>query len=388
VPARKILHVIPSVGALRGGPSVLVHALGRSLSRAGVETHIATTDDNGPDRLPVLLEVPVVQEGVTYWYFRRQTRFYTFSWPLAVWLARYISEFDLVHIHALFSFAALPAAFSALRRGVPYIVRPLGTLNEWGMKNRRPLLKRLSFRMIERRILEHAALVHYTSEQERAEACELGVAAPSTVIPNALPDGSGTCAPGQFRARYPELAGRRIILFLSRLDSKKGLELLLPAFAKVQREVADVALVLAGSGEAEFVNRLKAEAVSLGVASDVHWTGFLGGQEKWAALADADLFVLPSHSENFGIAVLEAMAARTPVVVSDQVGIHREITEAGAGLSVCCEVAPLAATIIELLNDPARSRSMGRNAERLARESYSAEAVTQKLVQMYNGVAS
>src|SRR2546422_889665 len=100
---------------LRGGPSVLVRTLASGLSRAGIETHIATTDDNGPERLRVPLGVPVVQEGVTYWYFSRQTRFYTFSWPLAHWLARHIPEFDLVHIHALFSFAALPAAFWANR---------------------------------------------------------------------------------------------------------------------------------------------------------------------------------------------------------------------------------------------------------------------------------
>jgi glycosyltransferase involved in cell wall biosynthesis len=388
VPVRKILHVIPSVGTLRGGPSVLVHALARGLSRAGIEAHIATTDDNGPGRLPVACGVPVVREGVTYWYFRRQARFYTFSWPLAAWLARHVSEFDLVHIHALFSFASLPAAFWARRRGVPYIVRPLGTLNEWGMKNRRPWLKKLSFRMLESRILKHAALVHYTSEQERLEASKLQVTTASEIIPNVLPDPSRTRAAGQFRARHPELAGRRIILFLSRLDTKKGLELLLPAFARVRRELPAAALVLAGNGDPEFVNRLKADAASLGIASDVLWVGFLSGEDKWAALADADLFVLPSHSENFGIAVLEAMAAGTPVVVSDQVGIHREITEAGAGLTVSCEVTPLAETLLELLSDPARSRSMGLNGERLAQESYSQEAVTRKLVQVYNGVAN
>ena len=364
----------------------MVQTLARSLSRSGIETHIATTDDNGPEQLEVPRGVPIVEDGVTYWYFRRQTRFYTFSWPLSAWLKRHIPEFDLVHIHALFSFAALPAAFWASRSGVPYIVRPLGTLNEWGMKNRRPWLKNLSFRLLESRILKHAALVHYTSEQERLEAGKLQVTAASEIIPNALPDHSDACVAGQFRARHPELEGRRIILFLSRLDTKKGLELLLQAFAKVRQESPNAFLVLAGNGEPEFVGRLKAQAASLGIEFDVLWAGFLTGEEKWAALTDADLFVLPSHSENFGIAVLEAMAAGTPVVVSDQVGIHREVAQAKAGLIVSCDAAHLADTLLQLLNNTALRWSMGLNGKRLAQNEYSPDAVTRKLVSVYNGI--
>jgi glycosyltransferase involved in cell wall biosynthesis len=385
---RKILHVIPSVGTLRGGPSVMVRTLACGLSRMGLETHIATTNDNGPERLQVPLGVPIVKEGVTYWYFPRQIRFYTFSWPLSAWLARHVQEFDLVHIHALFSFATLAAAFWARRHGVPYIVRPLGTLNEWGMRNRRPWLKRMSFRVLENRILKHAALVHYTSEQERTEAGKLQVTTASEIIPNALPEHTHSCIPGQFRLRHPELEGRRIILFLSRLDTKKGLDLLLPAFAQVRTKLPDVSLVLAGNGSPEFVSRLKEEAVSLGVESDVLWTGFLAGDDKYAALADAELFVLPSHSENFGIAVVEAMAAGTPVIVSDQVGIHREIAAAMAGLVVSCDVTRLADSLLQLLNHPAESRSMGLNGKRLAQKNYSSEAVTRKLVEAYNGVAN
>src|SRR5438874_336100 len=114
----------------------MVRTLARGLSREGIETHVATTDDNGPGRLNVRCCEPVLQDGVTYWYFPRQTRFYTFSWPLSTWLANHVSEFDVVHIHALFSYATIPAAFWASRQGIPYIVRPLGTLSEWGMKNR------------------------------------------------------------------------------------------------------------------------------------------------------------------------------------------------------------------------------------------------------------
>src|SRR5438094_7185575 len=192
----RILHVIPSVGGFRGGPSTMVRDLASALSRQGIETHVATTDDNGPETLQVRCGVPVMQNGATYWYFPRQTRFYTVSWPLTTWLGSHVSEFDVLHIHALFSFSTLPAAFWANRRRVPYIVRPLGTLSEWGMKNRRAWLKILSFRLIESWILKHAALVHYTSDQERVEAEQLHVTTAAAIIPNALPDASNKAVAG------------------------------------------------------------------------------------------------------------------------------------------------------------------------------------------------
>jgi glycosyltransferase involved in cell wall biosynthesis len=365
----------------------MVRQLAGSLARLGIETHVATTDDNGPEKLDVRYGEPVVQDGVTYWYFPRQLRFYTFSWPLSVWLSTHVSDFDLLHIHALFSFAAIPASYWATRRGVPYIVRPLGTLNEWGMTHRRPWLKRASFRLLESRILKHAALVHYTSDQERHEATTLGVAGASAVIPNGLPD-SSTCLSGAFRRRYPQLHKRRIILFLSRLDQKKGLDLLLRAFADLRRKAPDAILVIAGGGRDDFTQELKAEARTLGIGEDVLWTGFLTGEDKQAAFADAVMYVLPSHSENFGIAVAEAMAAGLPVVVSNQVGIHNDIAEAAAGLVVRCEVGDLAQTMLRLLNDPALGVSMGRKGKNLVANKYSQDAVTVEVLDIYNRIAS
>jgi glycosyltransferase involved in cell wall biosynthesis len=384
----KILHVIPSVGALRGGPSAMVRNLARDLSQQGIDTHVATTDDNGPQRLDVPWGVPVVEHGVTYWYFPRQTRLYSFSWPLGAWLAKHVADFDLLHIHALFSYASLPAAFWAHRLNVPYVVRPLGTLNEWGMQNRRPRLKRLSFRMLESRIIRHAALMHYTSDRERIEAESLRVAAPAVVIPNLIPEWNASQCAGRLRARFPQLRGRPIVLYLSRIDQKKGLDLLLAAFAVARRQVPDAMLVVAGDGPPRLVDRLHADAASLGIAADVLWTGFLAGDDKDAALADADVFVLPSRSENFGIAVAEAMAAGLPVIVSDRVGIHEEIAAASAGLVVRCEPGGLARAMTRLLTDPRLRASLGGAARSLALRKYSSRAVTTRLIGAYNSLLS
>lgn len=348
----------------------------------GVSVDVATTDDNGADRLPVQLRQPVMEAGVTYRYFRRQSRFYTVSWPLSRWLAAHVDDYDLVHIHALFSFSATVGAFWANRRGVPYLVRPLGVLNTWGMENRRPFLKRLSMRWIERRVLARAAAIHFTSEQERSEAAFAVSGARSVIIPNPVADLDAEENPKVFPMRHPKLAGKRVILFLSRLDPKKGLDLLLDAFAQVRAAIPNAALVVAGSGEDAFVARARAHARRLGLEQDIIWAGFLKGAAKREAFAGADVFVLPSYSENFGIAVVEAMAMGLPVIVSDQVGIHQEVTRANAGMAVSCDAREVTKAILRTLENEALRKEMAQNARRLAQE-FAPPAVTARLLETY-----
>jgi glycosyltransferase involved in cell wall biosynthesis len=384
----KVLHVIPSISPLRGGPSVMLRTMVRGLVRAGVEVDAATTDDDGPGRIPVSHKTPVVESGVTYWYFPRQTRFYIFSWPLSHWLAQHVQDYDLVHIHAIFSYASIPAAFYAKRYRVPYIVRPLGVLNRWGMQNRHPWLKQLSFRFIEQHILAGAAAIHYTSKQEQIEAEELGVTNRAVVIPNAVDDVLlvSSFPTGRFRAHYPQFADRVIILFLSRVDQKKGLDILLPAFAQVKERFPEVRLVIAGNGDVDFIGQLQQEAKRLKIDKGVLWTGFLSGEEKRYALADADIFALPSYSENFGIAVVEAMACGLPVVISDQVGIHHEVATAQAGIVTKCEINEIAHALSLFTSDAKQRSRMGENGRRWVRQHCSSKTVTEKLIALYQQV--
>jgi glycosyltransferase involved in cell wall biosynthesis len=294
----------------------------------------------------------------------------------------------MVHVHALFSFPPIAAAVYSYHQHVPYLVRPLGVLQRWGMQHRHPWLKHLSFRLIERRILTHAAAVHYTSEVERQEALTFDVAQNAVVIPNAVtarPDICGQCT-SRFRARYPQLAGRRIILFLSRLDLKKGLDLLLPAFAEMRAHHPDASLVLAGDGDPVVIARTQRDARRLGIASDILWTGFLGDEEKWEALVDADVFVLPSYAENFGMAVVEAMAVGVAVVISDRVSLAREVQHAEAGLATTLDVPSIAAALKQLLAEPLLRKEMGRNGQRMVRERFATERITQQLIAVYEGV--
>ena len=384
----KVLHVIPSVGPLRGGPSVMLRAMARGLVQAGLEVYVATTNDNGEGRLRVPHGIPVVEDGVTYRYFPRQSRFYLFSWPLSRWLARHIHNYDLVHLHALFSFAPVAGAYWAVRAGVPYVVRPLGTLNRWGMERRRPRLKRLSFTLIERAILQRAARIHYTSEQEQIEAARLGVNGRAVVAPLGidLAQFAALRPRGPIRDRASRSAGQTTVLFLSRLDPKKGLDLLLAAVARARSRRPDLALVVAGSGDAGLERALRREAARLGLGETVRWTGFVNGEEKLAALADADVFALPSYSENFGVAALEAMAAGLPVIISDRVGICREVAAARAGLVIPCETEAFADALVQVASDATLRMQLGERARDLAERRFSVQAMIASVEAMYQGV--
>lgn len=380
----KVLHVIPSIAPWRGGPSTAIRAVARGLARQGLDTHVATTNDNQPALLDVPLGRPVGEDGVTYHYFPRQTRLYICSLPFSAWLWRSATEYDLIHIHTVFSYCSNAAAWVAHRKAIPYVIRPLGVLNRWGFQNRRPVLKQISFALIEKRLLSRAAVVQYTTEQERDEAAGLGFPHHPVVIPNpvemAQPESD---VRGQFRAQYPELADRRMVLFLSRIDPKKGLDLLLPAFREVLRQDARAALVIAGEGEPSLVDRLHRMAAELGIASSVFWPGFLSGSRRAAAFADADIFVLPSYSENFGMAPVEAMSSGLPVVLTDQVGIHKEVSEAGAGIVTPVSSEAIASALLLVLRDDSLRPEMGHNARRLAASRYSVEAVTTRLRDLY-----
>ena len=399
----RVLHVIPSLSAKDGGPSFALPLMARGLAQAGVEVDVLTTDGNGPpDNSNAPVDHPdasrITNHGsritdhasrINYIHLKRQFQFYKVSFSMTRWLSRNIEHYDLVHIHALFSYASTTAAWVAARHNVPYVVRPLGVLNRWGMENRRRWLKRLSFNLIEGRILRNATAIHYTSRQEQLEAEVAGVKTPPYVIPLGIDVSEFECLPHPdlFFAQFPQAAGRKIILFLSRIDAKKGLDLLLPAFAAVHREDPAALLVIAGTGDEPYVAELRALAERLKISEQVIWAGFLSGQEKLAALAAASVFALPSYSENFGIAVVEALASGLPCVISDQVGIAPDVAVFEAGLIVACRVDALAAALKSLTGDSLLRKNLGENARRLANRCFSTEAMTGSLISLYQGIA-
>lgn len=384
-----------------GGPSAALAVMARSLAARGIQVDVATTDDDGPGkRLPEARRgSPVQHEGFRVFYFSKQTEFYKVSLPLFLWLLRHAGSYDAVHVHAVFSFSTLAAGWACRLRHVPYVVRPLGVLNSWGMENRRRWIKKWSFQMLDKPMLDHAAAIHYTSSQEEREAARLGLRARPVVIPLGidLHPFQSMPSPECFTARFPEAVSRPVILFLSRLDPKKNVELLLEAMAvllcrksdsiRPNPTQSDPVLVIAGSGGSEYIASLKARALALGLEKSVIWTGHLEGDMKLAALAAAAVYVLPSHSENFGIALLEAMAAGLPCIATRDVALAADMQNmCGNALSVVDggDSARLAAALTELLDQPVAAMAMGQRGRSLALEHFSMEAMAAALSKFYS----
>jgi glycosyltransferase involved in cell wall biosynthesis len=384
----RALHVIPSLSAEHGGPSYAVRAMARALAAHDVDVTIATTDDDGDDaRFHVPVGKPMQEDATTVYYFRRNFLPYKVSFGLARWLRSNISKFDIVHIHALFSFSSTVAAHFAHRQSVPYVVRPLGVLNRYGLENRRPLLKKITMPLFEFRILRHSAAIHYTSEAEKREAGEMSPAIGchrSVVIPLPVETANGSAE--DFLKRYPLVKNRRVVLFLSRIDEKKGIELLFGAFAEVRRRISDAVLVIAGNGTPAYIQQLRDRAQGLNIAEHILWTGHLQGEVKAGAFAVADVFVLPSRSENFGIAAAEALAAGVPTVVTQAVAIADDIRSFDAGIVVKDTESGLAEAICRILNDHDLASRLAQKAQILAAERYGINAVGRQLREFYDAI--
>jgi len=319
----RVLHVIPSVSARHGGPTRAMRTIAQALVHAGSEVTVLSTDNDGDGRR-FSREATPRWPSVDLRVLPQTTQFYTTSWRACAWMLRDVSRYDCVHVHALFSFLPVAAALVARFKGVPYIVRPLGTLARYGLRVRRPLLKSLSLALVERPLLRRASAVHCTSEAEAADVLAVCPTARVAVIPLAVED-------EYFAVRRVDHAEARTVLYMSRLDPKKNLEVLIDAMARLRETQPTLRLLIAGAGSDDYVVTLRARAQRLAVEPHLQWLGHVEGEHKMAALAQASLFLLPSHSENFGIAVAEALASGLPCLVSPGVALSADIQRAGAG---------------------------------------------------------
>lgn len=379
----RVLHVIPSVSPVHGGPSRAIALIERTLAAAGIAVTTLTTDDDGPGRRLRSDRRPPKANGAARIYVPKRLEPYKVAPGAIGWLLRNVTRFDVVHVHALFSFVSVAACLAARLRGIPYVVRPLGVLSSYGMTQRRPWLKRLSLALIEGPLLRRAAAVHFTSEAERDEAQRLGIPMRGRLIPLGIeaaePDAHGLTLPRSG-------GGRPVILFLSRLDPVKNVEGLLRALCLLRGKAREPLLVVAGDGAPGYVAELEALADALGLAENVLWLGHAGGARKAAALAGADVFVLPSFSENFGIAAAEAMRAGLPCVLGEGVAIAREAEAAGAALVVPPEPAAIAGALERLLEDEGLRRDMGAKAKAFAAREYAPAVMGERLIALYRTI--
>jgi glycosyltransferase involved in cell wall biosynthesis len=382
MPPLRVLHVIPSVSTRDGGPSRAISVMERALSAAGVQVTTLTTDHGIGPRGGA--GAPAAVNGAHRIYAHKWLHPYKVAPGLVPHLIKTVQAHDVVHIHGLFSFASTAAAWVAGRSGVPYIVRPLGSLARYGLSVRRRQLKRLSMALVEGPILRGAAAVHFTSRTELEEAQAIGVPMRGVVIPLGVDAEDGPPAPP---LQHAALVGRRVILFLACLDPRKNLEAVIDAVAASPMLRGSCTLVVAGTGDTGYVAKLKRRAAAAGISENTLWLGHVEGGPKRAAFAAADVFALPSFMENFGIAAVEALLAGVPCVLGEGVAIAAAIEQAGAGIRVRPE-APAVAQALEqvLAAGPALARVMGVRARELAEREFSATGMAHRLIALYEDV--
>jgi glycosyltransferase involved in cell wall biosynthesis len=387
----KVLHVIPSVSERSGGPGQAIIPMCASLKSLGLDVLLASTDDDlpaqntagGPKR-----EAVTRYKNLPAIFFPRQLgASFKYSRPFAVWLGDHVADYDLVHIHAVFNHSCMAAAKACLKKNVPYIVRPLGTLDPWSMKQK-SLRKKVFWRAGVKTMLRSAAAIHYTTkgEQEGVESSlglNHGVVVPLGVEKPATSDAEAVV---KLAARFPLLLERPYVLVLSRLLPTKGLDVFVDAFLSVvsQDGFKEWQLVLAGQGPKEYVQTLKAKA-SAHTANNLLFPGWLEGDDKNAVLRHASLLALPSYHENFGLCVMEALAAGIPALISPHVNLAEEVKAATAGWIASVNKVSLEEALVQALGSDEERARRGESGRTLA-DSFVWPAVAARLVDLYASV--
>lgn len=395
-----ILHVIHSIDPRSGGPSNALRGMIAAQRDAGHEITLVATNAQSAEpwapnaefigRMngdPAFANVNLVLGRA--WGRRRPWSRFSYC-PHTVGLLRsHLADGTrrphVVHIHGAFSHLTVRAAQLARRYGIPYVIRPAGSFDAACLRKGMAFWKRLFINCFHRRDLRQAGAVHVTSQAEADELAQLVSGCRCELIPHGvcLPQGDLAQLRKRFLEAHPELAGRRLLLFLSRLHEKKRPGWMLDALAALGNEFADVAVVFVGPDGGQRA-QLKERAKKLGLGHRAFHVDFLTGDDKVGAFAAAEMFCLPSQDENFGVAVIEAMAHGVPVVVTPGVASHVYVDAAECGLTVGNSVESLAQGIRQVLQSD--RAELGRRGRQYVEEHLTWPAIAEQIDQLYRGI--
>jgi len=389
----KILHVIRTVDPRYGGPVAGVFSSAEVWARHGHERNVACLDMIDE---PWVLQSPVKTFALglgspLYVALRKILPWlrYGYSPHLTRWLKVNARNYDAIIVNGLWNYASYGSWRVLHQLDVPYFVFTHGMLDPWFNKAypTKTFFKNIFWRLFEHRVLRDARGVMFTCEEERQLARESFV--PYTAREHVVGygtrdvDGDPRAQIAAFTNLIRDAKTRKLILFLGRIHPKKGIDLLIEAFARNTDDLADFDLVIAGPDDIGWQYQLKTLANELGVSHRVYWPGMLSGGAKWGAIRLAEFLVLPSHQENFGIVVAEAMALSKPVLITNKVNIWREIEADHAGLVVNDDVESIAAGLRKMCaHSPEQRESMAYSARECFRKRYDLERNSMDLLRL------
>jgi len=367
------MHVIRSLDPTAGGPPVVCTRL--AVTQAARGNRVAILSERGCEHALVsgvfVQSMPAISRTAVLlnWAARRR-------------LADALRFADILHLHGVWDTLLLAVGAAARRADIPYVVVPHGMLDPWSLAQKW-WKKQLALRLGARQLLNGAACLQFLNGDEAALAKPLGLTAAVAIVPNgvALTEIDPLPDPVEFRASHPALGKHRYVLFLSRLHYKKGLAILADAFTRVATRFTDVHLVVAGPDDGER-GTLERWVQCQEVGNRVHVVGPLYGRLKWAALAGAAVFCLPSQQEGFSMAILEAMACRRPVVITRNCHFP-EVADAGVGVVTPLDTEAVAKGLARVLADPVAAAAMGAAGRRLVEQRYTWERVADQCDRMY-----
>lgn len=380
-----------------GGPIISVSAAAETLVRKGHQVTVFTTNSNLDEDLVVPLDQPVEVEGVEVWYFRREEFIqrwlpfvsylsrsigFLYAPMMASQLNRTLPVVDVVHTHMPFVYPSYAAARAAHRFGKPLFYHQRGVFDPERLKFR-SLKKQLYIQAIERPIMRRATTLIALTEAEVASYRALGVDTPCRIIPNGIDVAAYRSRPNPTAAaRWPISPGALVVLFLGRLHPIKGADKLLQAFLKIQAQFPQAVLVMAGPDEWGLAAKFRQTIQQTGLSERVIFPGMVTGTDKLDLLARADLFCLPSDAEGFSMAILEALASATPVLLSP--GCHfPEVETAGVGRIAPPEAEALAGALADLLAAPEKLKAMGCQGREFVAQRYTWDYIADQLIEVY-----
>ena len=394
-----ILHAahVYKPGLHGGGPLISIAALTEGLANRGHRIVVITTNGDIHEDMDVPLDQPVDVQGVEVWYFRRREYLktllpfipylaksmgYLYAPKMAGILDQIVPRMDIVHTHMPFVYPTYASAKAACHHDIPVVYHQRGVLDTNRLQFR-SIKKRFYIDLFERPIMKRAARLIALTQQEVDDYKTLGIDTPCRIIPNGINADEYYSEPSELLGGHIPLAhSQRLILFLGRLHPIKGADLALEAFIKVAHQLPDVVMVMAGPDEFDLVKIFQQKVAEANLGDRIFFPGTVSGRLKLDLLARADLFVLPSFGEGFSMAILEAMAGSTPVLISPECHFS-EVQTHGAGVVLQRNTSSWADQMLLMLSDAGLLFQMGQKARRLVKEQYTWDNIVSQVEDLY-----